>query len=194
MFTSIKQNMTKNKTHTGIQECIIKALQQSIATDIHQFDISTLSYNPSGILKAAIAKQNTIGWNNFYCGRLTKKNGRKSNSSTSNRPNPRTSTRSDGPHQSSQPCGTDSSYYGKKGIAINTDAIASSKTPLKEKFFSKRHGNSMKTKESSNMKTREYTANLQKNGNKRQTGKSDNGSILWNLLQRNQYVRNANVK
>jgi hypothetical protein len=76
MILSIKHNMKKNKLHPGIQEIIIKALQQSIQTDTHQFDISTMSSTPSGTLKAAIEEQNSIGWSNFYCGKINKKMGK----------------------------------------------------------------------------------------------------------------------
>ena len=56
--------------HAHIKECMPLGLIQTLQGGNMTIDSADLSFTPTESIKNALDKQNAIGWNNFYRGRI----------------------------------------------------------------------------------------------------------------------------
>ena len=70
----LRRNLTKTlekyDTHAHIKECMLLGLIQTLQGGNMTIDSADLSFTPTESIKNALDKQNAIGWNNFYRGRI----------------------------------------------------------------------------------------------------------------------------
>jgi hypothetical protein len=65
--------LEKHATHIQAQEIILHGIKAAITQGIKAVADTDLSFQPSGIIKAALKEQNGIGWTNFYKDCISKK-------------------------------------------------------------------------------------------------------------------------